>query len=107
VVRRENLPRSGYTEQPRVSTLGQVASKGAPKVAPHVKRDGGIIREQPKGPPRPSPVRRFVLALVVVLVLDFLRAECWSTGVSEYCAFSELRPRSGLEVLSGRISRYA
>jgi hypothetical protein len=44
-------------------------------------------------------VRRFVL----VLVLDSLRAECWSTGVSEYCAFSELRPASaGLEVLSGR-----
>ena len=50
-------------------------------------------------------VRRFVLVLVVVLVLDSLRAEFWSTGVSEYCAFSELRPRSGLEVLSGRISR--
>ena len=48
-------------------------------------------------------VRRFVL----VLVLDSLRAECWSIGVSEYCAFSELRPRSGLEVLSGRILRYA
>jgi hypothetical protein len=44
----------------------------------------------------------FVLVLVVVvLVLDSLRAECWSTGVSEYCAFSELRLRSGLEVLSG------
>jgi hypothetical protein len=37
----------------------------------------------------------FVLVLVVVLVLDSLRAECWSTGVSEYCAFSELRLRSG------------
>jgi hypothetical protein len=48
-------------------------------------------------------VRRFVLVLVVVLVFDSLRAECWSTGVSDYCAFSELRPRSGLEVLSGRI----
>jgi hypothetical protein len=44
-------------------------------------------------------VRRFVLVLVVVL--DSLRAECWSTGVSAYCTFSELRPRSGLEVLSG------
>ena len=52
-------------------------------------------------------VRRFVLVLVVVLVLDSLRAECWSTGVSAYCTFSELRPRSGLEVLSGRILRCA
>ena len=48
-------------------------------------------------------VRRFVLVLVLVLVLDSLRAECWSTGVSEYCAFSELHPRSGLEVLSGHL----
>jgi hypothetical protein len=36
--------------------------------------------------------RRFkiVLVLVVVLVLDYLRTECWSTGVSAYCALSEL-----------------
>jgi hypothetical protein len=48
--------------------------------------------------------RRFVLVLVVVLVLDSLRAECWSTGVSEYCAFSELHPAAaGLEVLSGHL----
>src|ERR1700726_4569898 len=48
-------------------------------------------------------VRRFVLVLVVVLVLESWRAECWSTGVSEYCAFSELYPaNAGLGLLTGR-----
>ena len=32
----EALPRSGYTEQPRVLTLGQVVVKCALKVAPDV-----------------------------------------------------------------------
>jgi hypothetical protein len=36
--------------------------------------------------------RRFVL----VLVLESGRAECWSVGVLEYCAKSELHLRSGL-----------
>jgi hypothetical protein len=97
VVRRENLPRSGYAEQPRVLTLGQVASKGALKVAPDVRRGGGITREQPKNTPRPPLVRRFVL----VLILDSLRAECWSAGVSEYCAFSELRRAAGWRCFQG------
>jgi hypothetical protein len=40
----------------------------------------------------------------VLLVLESWRAEWWSTGVSEYCALSELhRARAGLKVLSGRI----
>jgi hypothetical protein len=60
------LPRSGYTEQPRVLTLGQVVSKGAlpvrrssgmrdegGKVAPDIERVGGTTRGGPKDPPRP------------------------------------------------------
>jgi hypothetical protein len=58
---------------------------------PDVKRNPGHLSV--------ALVRRFVL----VLVLDSLWAECWSTGASEYCAFSELHPLSGLEVLSGRV----
>src|SRR5260370_42544622 len=42
-------------------------------------------------------------AFVLVLVLESWRAECWSTGVSEYCAFSELYPaNAGLGLLTGR-----
>jgi hypothetical protein len=38
VPRKLALPRSGFTEQPRVLTLGQVSVKGALKVAPDVGR---------------------------------------------------------------------
>jgi hypothetical protein len=49
-------------------------------------------------------VRRFVLVLVVVLVLESWRAGCWSTGALESCALSELHPaNAGLEVLSGHV----
>jgi hypothetical protein len=48
-------------------------------------------------------VRRSAFVLVLVLVLESWRAECWSTGVSEYCAFSELYPTNvGLGLLTGR-----
>jgi hypothetical protein len=40
--------------------------------------------------------------LVVVLVLESGRVEYWSIGVLEYCALSELHPRSGLKVLVRR-----
>jgi hypothetical protein len=42
------------------------------------------------------------LVLVVVLVLESGHAECWSSGVLEYCAESELHPRSGFGMLKGR-----
>jgi hypothetical protein len=42
--------------------------------------------------------KRFVL----VLVLESGRTECWSVGVLEYCAKSELHPRSGLGMLKAR-----
>jgi hypothetical protein len=70
-----------------------------------------IVSGAPGNPPHreemhPLLVRRFVLVLVVVLVvvlvLESWRAECWSTGVSEYCANWELHPASaGLGLLSG------
>jgi hypothetical protein len=45
-------------------------------------------------------VRRFVLVLVVVLVLEFWGAERWSVGVLEFCASSELHPATaGLGLL--------
>jgi hypothetical protein len=52
------LPRSGYTEQPRVLTLGQVASRGALKAASEVGRDDEITRKQPKDAPRPPLLRQ-------------------------------------------------
>ena len=43
------------------------------------------------------------LSRAAVLVLESWRAECLSTGVSEYCAFSELYPaNAGLGLLTGR-----
>ena len=59
----------------------------------------------PKRTPRSPLVRRFVLVLVVVLVLESGHAECWSIGVLEYCTNLELHPASaGLGVLSGRLN---
>jgi hypothetical protein len=43
---RRSLPRSGYIEQPRALALGQVAVKGALKVAPDFGRGGGTIPEE-------------------------------------------------------------
>ena len=67
------LPRSGYTEQPRVLTLGQVVRKRAlpvrhsfalssegGKVAPYVGRAGRTKREQPEDGPGPPLVRNMV-----------------------------------------------
>ena len=37
---------------------------------------------------------------VVVLALEFWRAESWSVGAQEFCALSELHPAYALEVLN-------
>ena len=50
---------------------------------------------------RSSQVKCFVLVFVVVLVLDFVRAELWSDGVLEYRAvFICLFPRDGFGLLT-------
>ena len=41
-------------------------------------------------------MKDFVLVLVVVLVLDFGAAECWSTGVLEYCGWTPTATRNVL-----------
>jgi hypothetical protein len=48
-----DLPRSGYTEQPRALALGQVVSESALKVAPDIGRAGGIRSGEAKDAPRP------------------------------------------------------
>jgi hypothetical protein len=45
---RRDQPRIGYTEQPRVLTLGKVVGKGALKVASHVEHGGGTTHESAK-----------------------------------------------------------
>jgi hypothetical protein len=111
-----NLPLRGLTVQPRALAPGYLGPGSALQVAPDERCAPDCVccldvflrlitstANSLKLRPRTPLVRRFVLVLVVALVLDSLRAECWSTGVSEYCAFSELHPAAaGLEVLSGR-----
>ena len=57
-------------------------------VPPGIKfgRPGEALRTRPRRRPRPRIQARGVMEL----------------GVLKYCALSELRPRSGLEMLSGR-----
>ena len=83
-------------------------------MAPDVGHGAGITHDQPKDAPRPpltrnmvELVRRFVLVLIVVLVLSNPGTRIDGVGSIEDCALSELRPPSGLEMLSGRTSRDA
>jgi hypothetical protein len=50
VPRKVALPRSGFTEQPRVLTLGSGVSKRCPESGTRCWALGGITREQPKRP---------------------------------------------------------
>jgi hypothetical protein len=47
------LPRSGYTEQPRVLTLGQAVNKRCPESGTRCWDYRGITNEQPKDAPLP------------------------------------------------------
>ena len=48
---------------------------------------------------RSSQVKCFVLVFVVVLVLDFVRAQLWSDGVLEYRAAANCIRYAGLRVV--------
>jgi hypothetical protein len=73
------ITRINYEKQIRIAH-----KKGAPN------RASAATHQALRSRPRP----RFLAGGVL---------EYWSIAVLQYCAFSELRPRSGLEVLSGRV----